>query len=162
MEHVLWTRFFILSTAFSLPDLQTVTDRLLCNPVDFAEALRPLYGEAKASQFKRLLTEHLTIAAALVNAAKAGNSAEVENQRRLWYRNAEAIARFLASINGFWSEREWRKLLFDHLRMTEDEAVFILTGRYGESVEVYDAIQEQALHMADVMTCGIIRQFRIA
>lgn len=161
IEHVLWTRLFILSTAFSLPDLQFVTERLLQNPVDFAKVLKPFYGEQIAMQFKRLFTDHLLIAAQLVNAAKAGDTAEVEKQRRRWYANAEDIAKFLASINPFWSERKWKELLFDHLRMTEDEAVFILTGQYENGIQEYDNIQAEALRMADVMTCGIIRQFCI-
>lgn len=161
IEHVLWTRFFIISTVFNLPDLSFVTRRLLQNPVDFARELQPLYGRQKAMQFEQLFTDHLLIAAQLVNAAKAGNTAEVNKQRKLWYENAENIAKFLASINPFWSEHTWRELLFDHLRMTEDEAVFTLTGRYRESIKEYDAIQTKALEMADVMTNGIIRQFRI-
>ncbi len=158
-EHVLWTRFFILSTAFSLPDLQVVTERLLQNPVDFARVLKPFYGEQIAEQFEKLLTDHLLIAAELVNAAKAGDTAQVEKQRKRWYRNAEDIAKFLASINRFWNEAQWRDLLFDHLRMTENEAVFILTGQYSKGVKEYDYIQAEALNMADVMTNGIIRQF---
>ena len=161
IEHVLWTRFFIVSTAFDLPDLKFVTNRLLRNPDDFAKELRRFYGKQTAMQFKRLLTEHLTIAAQLVNAAKAGNTQEADKQRKLWYANAEGIARFLASINPFWSEIEWRDLLFDHLKMTEDEAGFILTGQYENGINEYDAIQAEALTMADVMTRGIIRQFRI-
>jgi hypothetical protein len=157
----LWTRFFIVSTAFNLEDLPFVTERLLQNPVDFAKVLQSFYGNKIAMRFERLFADHLLIAAALVNAAKAGNAAEVEKQRRLWYANAEDIARFLASINRFWSKNEWRKLLFDHLRMTEDEAVFILTGQYERGIKVYDHIQAEALEMADVMTCGIIRQFCI-
>ena len=161
IEHVLWTRLFIISTAFDLPDLPFVTQRLLQNPVDFARELEPLYGKQAATQFKQLLTDHLLIAAKLVNAAKAGDTAEAEKQRKIWYDNAEEIAKFLASINPFWSESTWRDLLFDHLRMTEDEASFILTGKYEESIKEYDAIQAEALKMADVMTYGIIRQFRI-
>jgi len=161
MEHVLWTRFFILSTAFSLPDLQFVTQRLLQNPVDFARVLKPLYGQQAAMQFERLFTDHLLIAAQLVNAAKAGDTAQVDEQRRKWYTNAEDIARFLASINRFWSEAQWRNLMFDHLRMTENEAVYILTEQYEKGIREYDRIQAQALEMADVMTRGIIRQFRI-
>lgn len=161
MEHVLWTRFFILSTAFTLPDLQFVTARLLQNPVDFARVLQPFYGEQTAAQFKQLLTDHLMIAAQLVNAAKSGDTAQVDEQRRRWYENAEAIAKFLASINLFWSETQWRVLLFDHLRMTENEAVFILTGQYDKGINEYDHIQAEAINMADVMTFGIIRQFNI-
>ncbi|MDP4118794.1 MAG: acetylglutamate kinase [Bacillota bacterium] len=160
-EHILWTRLFILSTAFNLPDLQFVTERLLQNPDDFAKALKPFYGEDKAMQFKQLLTDHLLIAAQLVNAAKAGDTVETDNQRKKWYANAEDIAKFLASINPFWSESEWKDLFFDHLRMTEDEAVSILTGEYIKSIKDYDDIQAEALMMADAMTSGIIRQFRI-
>ncbi|MEA4897241.1 MAG: acetylglutamate kinase [Christensenellaceae bacterium] len=160
-EHVLWTRFFIVSTVFSLPDLPFVTQRLLQNPRDFADELRPLYGEQVAARFGELLTGHLLIAAQLVNAAKAGDAAEVARQRALWYANAEEIARFLAGINPFWSERIWRELLFDHLRMTEDEATQMLTGQYERSIQEFDAIQAEALEMADVMTCGIVEQFCI-
>jgi hypothetical protein len=45
--------------------------------------------------------------------------------------------------------------------MTENEAVFILTGQYEKSIKEYDRIQAEALDMADVMTSGIIRQFNI-
>lgn len=160
-EHVLWTRLFIISTVFELPDLPFVTERLLQNPVDFARVFQPLYGIQAAIQFKQLLTDHLLIAAQLVNAAKEGNVEEVNRQRRKWYINAKEIACFLASINPFWSECVWRNLLFHHLRMTEDEAVLILTGEYEEGIKEYDAIQAEALKMADVMTCGIIHQFCI-
>lgn len=161
VEHVLWTRFFILSTAFSLPDLPFVTERLLQNPVDLARVLKPFYGGQTTMQFKKLFTDHLLIAAQLVNAAKAGDTAEVDKQRKRWYANAEDIARFLSAINPFWSKCEWRNLLFDHLRMTEDEAVFILTGQYEKGIKKYDEIQASAFKMADVMTCGLIRQFCI-
>ncbi|MGI5935595.1 MAG: acetylglutamate kinase [Oscillospiraceae bacterium] len=160
-EHVLWTRFFIVSTAFDLPDLQPVTERLLQNPEDFARELAPLYGRQTSSQFRQLLTDHLLIAAELVNAAKAGDTAKVESERRRWYANAEDIADFLSAINPFWNKRTWRNLLFEHLRMTENEAVLTLSGQYRESIREYDSIQSQALQMADVMTRGIIRQFRI-
>lgn len=161
MEHVLWTRLVILSTAFSLPDLQFVTERLLQNPVDFARVLKPFYGEHNAMQFEQLFTDHLLIAGQLVNAAKSGDTAEVGKKRKRWYANAKDIANFLASINRFWSEAQWRDLLFDHLRMTENEAVYILTGQFEKSIEEYDRIQAEALNMADVMTRGIIRQFSI-
>ena len=161
IEHVLWTRMFLISTTFNLPDLTFVTQRLLQNPVDFARVLQPLYGKQTAMQFKQLLADHLLIASQLVNAAKAGDNLEADKQRKLWYKNAEEIAQFLASINPFWKEYTWRELLFDHLRMTEDEAVFLLTGKYENSIKVYDAIQSEAIEMANVMTNGMIRQFNI-
>lgn len=159
MEHVMWTRSFIISTAFNLPDLNDTTNRLLRNPKDFAEALRPLYGSDKADKFDKLLTAHLLIAAALVKAAKAGDTRAADEQRKLWYANADDIASFLSSINLYFSKAAWKAMLYDHLKMTENEAVQLLTGQYAASIEQYDAIENEALKMADEMARGIVMQF---
>ncbi len=161
IEHVLWTRFFIVSTSNDLNDLDEVTKRLLRNPVDFANQLRPLYGSQIAMRFQQLFTDHLQIAAQLVNAAKAGNETETTKQRNLWYANADEIAKFLSDINPYWSKKKWQALLYDHLKMTENEAVQELNGQYEASVTQYDVIQEEAIKMANYMANGIIRQFKI-
>lgn len=158
-QHVVWTRLFILSAAFNLPDLDPVTDRLLQNPKDFQAALRPLYGNRIASSFAELLTNHLVIAAELVKAAKAGNNKAAEDTEKRWYANANEIAAFLAGINPYWFERNWRSMLHEHLALTKNEAVYILTGKYREGIAAFDQIEKQALQMADVMVQGIVNQF---
>ncbi len=158
-QHVWWTRSFIISVAANLPDLNVVTARLLRNPRDFQAALEPLYGPEIAAEFARLLTDHLTIAAELVQAAKAGDAARAADAERRWYLNADEIACFLARINPFWSAEEWRAMLHEHLALTKDEAVAYLTGKYEQSIQIFDQIELQALEMADVMTEGIVRQF---
>lgn len=161
IEHVLWTRAFIISDLNNLKNLEVTTNRLLRNPVDFANQLKPLYGNQKAMRFQELFTEHLTTAANLVNAAKAGNEAEATKQRNLWYANADEIAKFLGEINPYWSAKKWQALLYDHLKMTENEATLELKGQYEDSVKQYDAIQDEAIKMANYMANGIIRQFKI-
>lgn len=161
VEHVMWTRSFLVSTTFDLKDLNYVTKRLLRNPADFANVLRPLYGSQKAMKFENLLTEHLLIAGKLVDAAKAGDTKAAAEQRRKWYDNADDIAAFLSEINPYWSKKTWQSMLYSHLRMTEDEAMQLLTGQYAASIDQYDSIQDQALIMADNMAYGIIKQFNI-
>lgn len=156
-----WTRSLIISTAAELGDLKFVTDRLLRNPDDFAKELAKYYGNDKAMRFRNLLTEHLNIAAKLVNAAKAGDTETADSERRKWYVNANDIANFLASINPYWSLREWQLMLFDHLKLTEQEAVERLGGQYENDVALFDAMIDQGMRMADVMANGIIRQFSI-
>jgi len=158
-QHVYWTRLVMLSIAFGLPDEQPVTDRLLRNPKDFEAALKIFYGENAAAKFADLFTSHLTIAAELVKAAKAGDSAAADDAEKRWYANADEIAEFLGTANPYWPAQEWKKLLYDHLAMTKAEAVDILTGNYADSIVVLDKIEQQALGMADFMTKGIVRQF---
>jgi Tfp pilus assembly protein FimV len=158
-QHVFWTRLVILSIVFNLPDVDVVTKRLLQNPTDFEKALRPLYGERIASKFADLFKSHLAIAAELVKAAKSGNTKAANDIETRWYANADQIAAFLASINPYWSESTWKSLLHDHLAMTKAEAVNMLSGKYQDSIAVFDRIEQQALVMADVMTKGIVSQF---
>lgn len=158
-QHVYWTRMVILSMAFDLPDTELVTARLLRNPKDFEAALKPFYGAETAAKFAALFTDHLTIAAELVQAAKAGDSAAAADAEKRWYANADQIAAFLAGINPYWSEQEWQKMLYDHLAMTKTEAVDILTQKYADSIRIFERIEQEALMMADVMTQGLVRQF---
>ncbi len=158
-QHIMWTRSFIISTAADLADLEIVTERLLRNPTDFAIVLRNYYGIDKSKRFETLFREHLLIAASLVNNAKAGNTEAVLADRKKWYNNADEIALFLSEINPFWSMRKFRSLLYDHLKMTEDEAIFRLNNRYSSDVMIYDSIETEALLMADFMSYGIINQF---
>ncbi|MFZ2539866.1 MAG: acetylglutamate kinase [Oscillospiraceae bacterium] len=158
-QHIMWTRSFIISTASDLPDLQLVTKRLLKNPNDFSNLLSQFYGKYKADEFEKLFTDHLIIAATLVNHAKSGNSNGVEQTRKQWYSNADDIAILLSSINPFWSFSEWQSLLYDHLKMTEDEAVYRLTGNYDADIVIYDTIEDEALKMADLMAAGTKKYF---
>lgn len=44
-QHVYWKRMTIISIAFTLPDVDFVTARLLRNPTDMGNLLRPSYGK---------------------------------------------------------------------------------------------------------------------
>ncbi|WP_258280743.1 acetylglutamate kinase [Clostridium sp. CM027] len=158
-QHIVWTRMTITSIIKDLPDVDFVTKRLLRNPTDFKLVLKPFYGDEIASQFSELFKSHLVIAAQLVKAAKAGYSKEAADAEKRWYANADEIAVFLARINPYWSQENWKTMLYEHLAMTKAEAIDILTNNYERSIAVYDEIENQALKMADVMAEGIVRQF---
>lgn len=159
-QHSFWTRSFIVSAVHDMPDLQPVTERLLRNPTDFAMVMDPFYQE-RAKEFEALLREHLVIAAEIINEAKKGNTEAVDAAREEWYKNGDDIAHFLSRINPYWTLEEWRDMFRMHLSLVEQEAVLRLTGRYAEDVLLFDTIEQQALEMADMMSDGIISQFRL-
>lgn len=158
-QHAAWTGLAIVSLVFDLPDQELTIQRLLRNPKDFAAVLAPLYGEEAALKFETLLTDHLSIAGQLVQEAKAGNSEAAAATEKRWYDNADEIAAFMAGINPYWPEEEWREMLHGHLALVKAEAVGLLTGNYADSIRAFDENEIQILEMADTMAYGILNQF---
>ena len=158
-QHGVWTRMAIMSMVFGLPDEDLVVNRLLQNPIDFANALKIFYGDKIALKFSDLLKTHLVIAAQLVKAAKAGDNKSATEAEKKWYENADEIADFLSYINPYWSRESWKTMLHEHLALVKAEAVAMLTKDYAAGIKVYDKIESQALEMADMMSQGIIKQF---
>jgi hypothetical protein len=160
VDHVTWTRLFIVSFVAELPDLQATTDRLLQNQVDIGDAVKPFYGDAAGDQLTALLEEHILTAADLLTAAKAGKEAAFEEANEAWYANARAIARFLHEANPrHWPLADMRQMMKDHLDLTLQEAAAQLGGDYATSVALYDEVETEILHMADMLSSGLIAQF---
>lgn len=158
-QHVTWTRMTVMAIVHDLPETDLIVQRVLRNPVDFANVLMPFYGEEAAREFDKLLTDHLTIATEIVKASKAGDTSAAADANKRWHDNADQIAAFLGSINPYWSEGDWRAMMNEHLELLGNNAAQMLAGKYEDSINGYDDIEAQALEMADVMADGIAMQF---
>jgi hypothetical protein len=158
-DHVTWTRLAIISLTTGSPDTEATVGRLLRNQDDIGAAVAQFYGDAAGTRLATLLREHIGIAAELVAAAKAGDQAEVARQQARWEANADEIARFLSDANPHWPFQPTREMLHEHLRLTTSEAVARLQGDWDADVAAYDEIHVQALHMADMLSEGIVAQF---
>lgn len=77
IDHTIWTRSYIVSAVSNRPDQKDVLDRLLRNQQDMGNVIKPYYGEAAGNKLADLLREHILIAVKIVDAAKAGNQADV-------------------------------------------------------------------------------------
>lgn len=159
-DHITWTRNVIVSFLDGSPGFPDYAGRLLQNPGDMADALRPYYGDAAADQFEQLVTEHLTIAVELLTAAKAGDTAAFEDAHARWYANGEEIAALMTRLNPrSWPLAEAERMWEEHLDVTLAQAVGHLTGDFEAEVEAYDHGHHMALEMADFFSNGVIRQF---
>jgi hypothetical protein len=166
-DHITYTRNVIISFELNepdsgavLPDLGTVVDRLLQNQVDIGDAIKPYYGEAAGNQLTALLQEHITGAAQVLTALKAGDQAELQAALDAWYANAHDIAVFLSDANPTnWPLSEMDQMMKDHLDATTEEAVARHQANWSADVAAYDNVHAQALEMADMLSDGIIAQF---
>jgi hypothetical protein len=159
-DHITWTRLVIIGVFEDLPDLDPTVQRLLQNQVDIGDAIKPFYGEEAGEQLTALLTDHILIAAEILQAAKNGDTATLNDAIERWYANADDIAEFLHAANPEnWPLEEMRAMMREHLDLTLEEAVAYLNGDYEASIAAYDQVHLQALEMADMLSTGIIKQF---
>jgi prophage DNA circulation protein len=159
-DHVTWTRLYIVSAAAGLPDAQPTAERLLRNQADIGDAIKPFYGEAAGQRLTALLRPHILIAADLVTAAKAGDTAAVQAASARWYANANEIADFLSDANrDNWPRQTLRSEMRHHLDLTLEQAQARLRGDWPADIAAYDKVHQHILGMADVLSKGIVSQF---
>jgi hypothetical protein len=159
-DHVTWTRLAVISLVAGTPDTEATVARLLKNQTDIGNAIKPYYGTAAGNALTMLLRQHILIAADLIAAAKTGDQAKVAAEQARWQANADDIARFLSKAN----PRQWKRgvvraMLNEHLRLTTDEVVARLQGKWAADVAAYDRIHHHALGMADTLSAGLVAQF---
>ena len=96
----------------------------------------------------------------ILTAAKAGDKPGLNAALKAWYGNARQIAAFLTKANPQnWPLSATTKMMNALLKLTTQEVVAELGGRYGASVAAYDRVHAEILVMANTLSTGIIRQF---
>lgn len=159
-DHITWTRLYIVSAAAALPDKGPTAERLLQNQTDIGNAIKPFYGDAAGEKLTGLLRDHILIAAELIDAAKAGDTAKFNDANTRWYTNADEIATFLSSANPKnWPLDDMKMMMKSHLDLTLKEAAARLKGDYPTDIAAYDEVHAEILKMADMLSMGIINQF---
>ena len=158
-DHVTWTRLAVISLSSDSPDTDATVGRLLRNQADIGDAVRPFYGDGAADALTAELRRHILIAADVIAAARAGDAAGLAGAQARWEANAEAIATLLASANPHWPLARLRHELRTHLELTTDEVVARLGRDWAADVAAYDRIHDHALHFADQLSTGLLRQF---
>ena len=159
-DHIVWTRLAIISLTTDAPDTEATVGRLLSNQTDIGNAVKPFYGKAAGDKLTAELRQHILIAADLVAAAKAGDQAKLADAQSRWEQNADGIASVLNSVNPrFWKLATMKAEMHMHLALTTEEAVARLNGDWKADVAAYDRIHRHILHMSDLLSAGLVKQF---
>lgn len=160
IDHTIWTRSYIVSAISNRPDQKDVLDRLLRNQQDIGNVIKPYYGEAAGNKLADLLREHILIAGKIVDAAKAGNQADVQKLEADWHRNADDIAKFLSAANPNWPFKTLQDMLYTHLQLITEIVLDCLKGDWKADIAATDKNEIHMIHLADILTEGIVKQFQ--
>jgi hypothetical protein len=158
-DHVVWTRSYIVAAVADQPDAQAAANRLMKNQEDIGNAVGSIYGASAGQQLTTLLKEHISIAADIIKAAKAGDKTGQQAADAKWQQNGVAIAEFLSKANPNWPRATLVDMMKTHLSTTTNEVVARLTKNWDADVRAYDEVYRHILMMSDALSDGIIKQF---
>jgi hypothetical protein len=159
IDHVGWSRSFIVSDLSSLPDKEIVLQRLLKNQDDIGASIKPYYGDEAGNKLSKLLRDHISIAGQVVDAAKSNNKADLDKYNKLWYKNADDISDFLSGANPNLSNSELKDMLHKHLDFLTAQVTARLSKDWKADVANYDKGEDHMIKFADIISNGIVKQF---
>ena len=156
LNHVYWTRMYLMSAVADNADQQAVEERLLETADEITDVFARYLPIATTRQLRNLLTEHIEIGGQIIQALKAKNMTDYDALVQEWYRNANQMAALFANHNPYFESRETRNMLLNHLDLTREEIEHQVNGEYEQSIDVFRDVEQQALAMADYFARGLL------
>ena len=158
--HVFWVRNVALTT--SLGDTaaaKVAEENVVKNARAIADAIIPVYGKPASDKLFGLLAGHYGAVKGYMTAAyaadKAGKDAAVEKIKG----NAVEIAVFLSSANPILPKETLVSLLFAHGGHHMAQIDAFAKKDYAAEAQVWSAMNEHMLMIADALGKGIVKQF---
>lgn len=158
--HMYWTLLTVDAFYNDPKGLDAKLHRLLQNQKDIGAAIVPFYGQAAGDELAELLKVHIQEAVPVLRAAKSGDKRALDKAVKDWYANAKEIGDFLASANPKnWTAKETESALEMHITHTIAYSISILKGDYTQSFGGFEGALHHMLHLADILSDGIAKQF---
>jgi hypothetical protein len=159
IDHVVWSKNYIVSAFANSEDKEKVLARLLQNQQEIGNAIKPYYGEAAGDKLAQLLLEHILITVKVIDAVKVGKQADLEKYKDEWYNNADDIAKFLSAQNPKYSYEQLKEMLHEHLELFTDDVTARVKKDWDAEIVSFDKGVEHMMLFADILTLGIVKQF---
>lgn len=155
LSHVYWTRMYLMSVDSDAKDQQQVEERAAETADEIADVFARALPVTVTWQLRNLLVEHIELTGEVIRSLKSGNMDDYDALIKEWYGNANQIATLLGSQNPYFGSRETRNMLLNHLDLLREEIEHQINGEYGQSIDTFRDIENQAIQMADYFTRGL-------
>ncbi|MEL7654682.1 MAG: hypothetical protein AAGU75_02100 [Bacillota bacterium] len=151
-----WTRTYIISLFAGIGDQEVVSQRLHKVPLEFGNTFKVFFGEAITEHITNLLTNYITLLQSIFNAQKIDDIDAVKNYTKQLYETIDQLAAYLAQINPFWQENDWKNFLYNYTQMVIDESATFLERDYVRNIEIYDRLLSLSSVIGDYFSEGLL------
>jgi hypothetical protein len=158
--HVFWVRNVALTTSLGDTTAAKVAEEnVVKNARAIADAIIPLYGQPAGDKLFGLLAGHYGAVKGYMTASYAADKAGKEAALDKIKENATEIAAFLSSANPNLPKETLVSLLFAHGGHHIAQIDAFATKNYTAEAQVWNAMNEHMLMIADALGKGIVKQF---
>ncbi|HYE69099.1 MAG TPA: hypothetical protein VEA58_10850 [Anaerovoracaceae bacterium] len=160
----LWTQLAVFMRAYintaidRSPRAEYNAERLLAMSSDFRNTFLLFYGPELADRFNDLFTSFTARSTNVIEGFLSNNQDLINQSVRDWYNDANQLANFLASINLYWDENQWRNLLYQYIQLKLQMITSLISGDYRREIQIYDRIFDLTTTIGSYMARGLIAQ----
>lgn len=156
MELAVYMRSTINSYVFSNPNFNEISKNLMTIPSNFRDVLLIFYGPEIADRFNSLMTAFISNIFPILEGYRSNNQELINQSTQKWYGDAQNLAKFLDSINIFWTETQWRFLLFQYIQLKVSMLIALFSGEYEHEQQIYERVIDLTAVMGSFMAQGLI------
>lgn len=135
-----WLRAYIVSRYTGVGTPEEIFGRIYLETSNFGDMIRFTLGIDDAIGFTQQMNQIIFGIRDIIDAQLAGNSQAVQESVNRLYQNADDTASFLASINPYFNEAEWKNLLRTLLQYNLESANLFSLGQYNNEIELVPTI----------------------
>lgn len=157
LEMAIFSRFVASCIIIYEDCFDALFARLLQVPAEIFQQWTAYMGRSTAEKYYNLLTQHIIIMVELLQAIKAGNQQEADRLLVNWYKNADEISDFMASVNPYWSKEQLQNLFYQDLQLTLSQAQSLMAKDYIKSVEIFDQLRFHSILIGDTVARGFMQ-----
>lgn len=147
----IWTRAYIISRYLGIGTPEELFGRFYLETLGTGNIVRTFWGREAANQYNQLLSTYAIALRDLISAQLEGDTEAINQNVNRLYQDVYERASFIASINPYVNETEFRKQLETYLQYTIEEANNFISGNYRSDIELFNRLTELSNQLGDAL-----------
>lgn len=149
-----WMRAYLVARFTGIDITEDIFQRLYEIPAEFGHIFRLVFGDQITDKYVQQLSSAIVLFKDFIESEITGNVEQANEIAKKLYQGADERAAFLASINPYWTETEWKNLIYIFYKYTFEEITSFLNGN-PRSIPIFDQILKHADRMGDYFSQGL-------
>lgn len=150
-----WLTIYMFSLYGGYGNHDVIEEKLYQLPLEYGNIMKLIFGDRVSEDYINSLSNYIIILGNLLHAQLAGDEEAAGNYTRQLYSNIDQRAKFLAQINPYWQEDNWRALLYTFNNMLLEDSTSLLTQQYQQNILIFDRLLSQSTIIGDYFSEGI-------